>query len=70
MKRPLTVKAYDKFKVLSDQLCLELRLRNRMRYGKTLRILESMYSLMVAARSWERRASHNVETGRKKNRKE
>ena len=64
MKNPLTQEAYRKFKTMSDELSYELRLRRRMRYGKTIRLLEAMLDLMILDRSWERRKSRDAETDR------
>ena len=62
MKRPLTDEAFGQFKSMSDQLSFELRSRQRMRYGRTIGLLESMLDLMIWDKSWERRESQNVET--------
>ena len=60
MKHPLTDEAYGRFKSMSEQLAFELRSRQRMRYGKTINLIETMLDLMIAARSWEEKKLSEV----------
>ena len=61
MKRPLTDEAFGQFKAMNDQLSFELRSKYRMRYGKTISLVETMLDLMIADRSWEKRKSNGME---------
>ena len=58
MKYPLTHKAYNKLLFLYHQLGPELRNRKRMRYLKTILIIEKMDDIMIARGSWERKERH------------